>query len=201
MRTSGTQIQQAFIEAYNRLLGDKTRYIQALEAVCAELTDLRDLDADIAASLQEREVVAGLMQRAIEENAHAALDQGDYTRRYNALRERYEAEKAKGDELATQRRERVAKRAKIRRFLEDLCGREQLITDFDIHAWNTLAEVITVYGVDDFMVRFKEESEIRIQGGIARAGLYTSNTDTQKGTAAQKQFNNDNNLGVLNERK
>lgn len=64
------QIQAAFISAYNQLLGDKTRYIGALEAICAELTDLRDLDADIAASLQEREVVAGLMQRAIEENAH-----------------------------------------------------------------------------------------------------------------------------------
>jgi len=183
---SETQIQQAFVEAYNRLLGDKTRYIQALEAVCAELTDLRDLDADIAVSLQEREVVAGLMQRAIEENAHAALDQSDYSRRYNALRERYEAEKAKGDDLATQRRERVAKRAKIRRFLEDLCGREQLITVFDIHAWNALVEGITVYGVGDFMVRFKDVSEIRVQGGIARAGLYTSNTDTQKGHSSTK---------------
>jgi hypothetical protein len=26
------------------------------------------------------------MQKAIEENAHAALDQGEYTRRYNGLR-------------------------------------------------------------------------------------------------------------------
>ena len=87
------KIQGAFVRAYNELLGDKSRYIEALEASCAELTDLRELDAGIAASQQELDVVAGLMQRAIEENAHAALDQGEYSRRYNALRERYEAEK------------------------------------------------------------------------------------------------------------
>ena len=156
------QIQRAFIDAYNQLLGDKTRYIQALEAACAELTDLRELDADIAASLQEREVVAGLMQQAIEENAHAPLDQRAYSQRYDALRKRYETEKSRGDGLSAQRQERIAKRAKIRRFLENLRQQESLLTDFDAHAWNTLAEGITVYGAEDLMVRFKDGSEIRV---------------------------------------
>jgi len=159
---SEAQIQGAFVSAYNQLLGDKTRYLEALEAICAEFTDLRELDADIAASMQEREVVAGLMQRAIEENAHAALDQGDYARRYNALRERYETEKVRGDDLAAQRRERVAKRARIRKFMEDLRKRENLITDFDEHAWNTLAEAMTVHGKDNLVVRFRDGSEIRV---------------------------------------
>jgi len=160
---SEPQIQEAFVSAYNQLLGAKNRYIGALEAMCAALTDLRELDTDIAASLQEREVVAGLMQRAIEENAHTALDQSDYTRRYNALRERYEAEKARGDGLAAQRQERVAKRARIRRFLDDLRKRENLITDFDIHAWNTLVEAVTVYGKDNLIVRFRDGSEVPMQ--------------------------------------
>lgn len=161
---SEPQIQGAFVETYNRLLGEKNRYIQALESMCAELTDLRDLDADIAASLQEREVVAGLMQRAIEENAQTALNQSDYSRRYNALRERYEAEKAKGDALAALRQERMAKRAKIRKFLDDLRKWENLITDFDEHAWNILAEAVTVYGKDNLVVRFRDGSEIRMNG-------------------------------------
>ena len=146
---------------YNQLLGDKTRYIEALEAICAELTDLRDLDTDITVSEQELAVVAELMQRAIEENAHAPLDQGDYTKRYNGLRRRYEAEKSKQDGLTNQRQERVAKRAKIRRFLENLRRQENLITNFDEHAWNILAEGITVYGANDLAVRFKDGTEIR----------------------------------------
>ena len=158
------QIQAAFVSAYNRLLGDKTRYIGALEAMCAELTDLRQLDADIAASLQEREVVAGLMQRAIEENAHAPLDQREYSQRYSSLRKRYEAEKAKGDDLAVQRQERVAKRAKIRRFLDDLRKQENLITDFDVHAWNTLVETVTVFAKDNLVVRFRDGTEMRVEG-------------------------------------
>jgi len=175
------KIQGAFVRAYNELLGDKTRYIEALETLCAELTDLRELDAGITASQQELDVVAGLMQRAIEENAGyetsrcdvsprpalagpAALDQGEYARRYNALRERYEAEKARQDGLAAQRRERVAKRARIRRFLEDLRDREALITVFDEHAWNALVEGVMVCADSDLMVRFRDGTEIRAAG-------------------------------------
>ena len=157
-----SQIQQAFVRAYNQLLGDKTCHIQALEASCAELTDLKALDADIDASQQELDVIAGLMQRAIEENAHAALDQGEYTRRYNGLRERYEADKARQDELTDQRRERVAKRARIRKFLDDLRKQEALIADFDEHTWNTLVESLRIYGTEDIAVTFRDDSEIRI---------------------------------------
>ena len=124
------------------------------------MIDLQELDVDIAASQQELDVIAGLMQRAIEENAHAALDQGDYARRYNAMRECYETEKARYDELADQRRERVAKRARIRRFLDDLRKQENLITGFDERAWNALAENITVNGKENLTVRFRDGSEI-----------------------------------------
>ena len=154
--------RQAFIRAYNELLGDKDRYMQELEAACAELTDMQALDADIAGAGQELEVLAGLMQRAIEENAHAPLDQNDYQQRYTALRQRFEAEKARQDELTAQRQERTAKRAKIRRFLDELRKRENLITDFDEHAWNALVECIIVYGAVELAVRWRDETEIRV---------------------------------------
>jgi hypothetical protein len=56
------------------------------------------------------------------------------------------------------------KRARIRRFLDDLRRRDGLISSFDVHAWNTLAESITVYDAGDFMVRFKDGAEIRTEG-------------------------------------
>ena len=46
--------------------------------------------------------------------------------------------------------------------MEDLRKRENLITDFDEHAWNTLAEAITVHGKDNLVVRFRDGSEIRV---------------------------------------
>lgn len=125
------------------------------------MTDTQALDADIDASQQELEVVAGLMQKAIEENAHAALDQGEYIRRYNALRERFEAEKARQDKLTAQRRERTAKRAKIRKFMDDLRKQEALITAFDERVWNILAENLTAYSAEDLAVRFRDGTEIR----------------------------------------
>jgi len=160
------QLEAAFIQAFNTLLGDKTRYIQALEALCAELTDTKALDADIAALAQELAVIVELMQRAIEENAHAALDQADYSLRYNSLRQRYETEKTKQDDLTAQRQSRVAKRAKIRRFIDDLRKQECLIAAFDEHTWNALVENITVFSAVDLAVRFKDGSEIRANNEI-----------------------------------
>jgi DNA invertase Pin-like site-specific DNA recombinase/uncharacterized protein (DUF2384 family) len=156
------QLQQAFIRAFNQMLCDKTRYIEALEASCAELTDTRALDADITASAQELEIIASLMQRAIEENAHAPLDQSDYQQRYNALRQRFESEKARQDALTFERRERVAKRAKITKFLVDLHKQEHLITEFDAHAWNSLVESVTVHSVKEFVVLFRDGTEVRV---------------------------------------
>ena len=158
------QIQAAFVGAYNQLLGDKTRYIQTIEALCVQLTNLKELDMNIVASQQELDIIAGLMQQAIEENAHAALNQDDYSRRYNALRKRYESEKSQHDGLMSQRRERVAKRARIRRFLESLRKQENLITDFDVHAWNTLVESVTVHSKENLVVRFQDGSEVRVDG-------------------------------------
>ena len=89
------------------------------------------------------------------------VDQSDYRLRYAALRERYEAEKARSESLAAQRRERVVKRARIRRFMDDLRQQVNLIAAFDEHAWNTLVDGVTVYA-GDFMVRFKDGSEIRV---------------------------------------
>ncbi|MDR1464740.1 MAG: recombinase family protein [Oscillospiraceae bacterium] len=155
------QFRVAFVRAYNELLGDKNRYISALEELCAELTDTKTLDADIAASTQELTIVAELMQRAIEENAHSPLDQRDYQLRYNAMRQRFEVEKSKQDSLTAQRRERTAKRAKIRKFVEDLCQQENLITEFDEQAWNALAEQITVHSEKELTVRFRDGSEVK----------------------------------------
>ena len=58
----------------------------------------------------------------------------------------------------------MAKRAKIRRFLDVLRRQENLITDFDEHAWNTLVESVTVYGKDNLVVRLRDGSEVRADG-------------------------------------
>jgi len=53
--------------------------------------DFAGLCEENLASNGEVEVVVGLMERCVTENARVALDQDEYTQRYNGLVSRYEA--------------------------------------------------------------------------------------------------------------
>jgi len=156
------EIQRAFVAAFNQVLGDKERYIQEFEKACAALTDTKALDAELAALKQECMVVAGLMQQAISDNAHAAQDQGDYQRDYDSLAARFEKAKAKADGLEAEKRERSVKREQIRRFMEELRAREGLLAGFDEHAWNVLAESITVFADRTMVVKFRDGTAVRV---------------------------------------
>ena len=175
---SEEQLQRAFTSAFNQLLGDKARYIQAFEATCAELIDTRALDVEISELEQECAVVAGLLQQAIAENARCAQDQAEYQRRYSGLIARYEGAKTQLDALQSEKRERAVKKARIRQLLAKLRQQEDLLSEFDENIWNVLAESITVYGgvnakaswekcatgtfLTHMMVRFRDGTEIRV---------------------------------------
>jgi len=154
------EIQQAFVSALNQLLSGKERYIQRFEAACAKLADTVGLDDELAERKQECTVLAGLMQQAITDNACAVQDQGDYMRSYEALAARFEKAKAKADSLEAEKRERGAKLERIRWFIGELRRRDELLTAFDLHAWNVLAESVTVFADRKMRVRFRDGTEI-----------------------------------------
>jgi len=156
------EIQRAFVAAFNQVLGNKERYIQDFEAACAALTDTAALDAELATLKQECAVVAGMMQQAISDNAHAARDQGEYLRNYADLAVRFEKAKKKADALEAEKRERSVKRERIRRFMDELRGREGLLAEFDEPAWNMLTESITVFVDRAMMVRFRDGTEVLV---------------------------------------
>ena len=159
---SEEQLQQAFVAAFNQLLGDKERYIEAFEVACAELVDTRTLNREAIALSQECVVAAELIQQAIADNAHAAQDQSEYQRRYDALVARYEEAKAKLDALQAEKRGRAAKKARIQQFLSELRRQDELLRDFDERAWSVLAESITVLAGGAMLVRFRDGTEITV---------------------------------------
>ena len=78
--------------------------------VLGALTDTTALDAELARLSEESEVVAAMIQKAVDENASTAQDQQEYERKYTALCERYMDTKRQLDALSDQRAERLAKR-------------------------------------------------------------------------------------------
>ncbi|MCE5235839.1 MAG: recombinase family protein [Eubacteriales bacterium] len=156
-------IQQAFVDAFNSLISNKDEILQAHADIMEALTDTADLDREFAKLQDEQDVVVGLMQKCVDENAHAALDQEEYLRRYGALIERYEAVKSGLARISDQRQERGVKREITLRFLNELRQQDTIIMVFDEDLWHTTVETATVDGMGGITFLFKSGTEIKIQ--------------------------------------
>ena len=67
-------IKAAFLDAFNRLLPNRERLIDDCRLIQATLTGCTDLNAKIGDLLQETDIVAGLIQRCVDENSTVAQD-------------------------------------------------------------------------------------------------------------------------------
>lgn len=87
-------IKVIFIKATNKLLADKDEIIANFEILESTTFNTDELENKKAELQNELEVVADLIQNIINENAHTALDQEEYQRRYDSLVERFDTAKA-----------------------------------------------------------------------------------------------------------
>lgn len=152
-------LQQAFVDAFNSLISNKDEILQAHADIIEALTDTAALDREFAKLQSEQDMVMGLMQKYVEENTHAALDQEEYLRRYGALLERYEAVKVGLARIAGQRQERAAKRGNVLRFLEKL-EQSNLLTDFDEALWYITMDTVTVHSEHEILFAFKDGTKL-----------------------------------------
>ena len=83
-------IQRMFIQAYNQMMANKTQVITDCELIRRALTDMRDLDAEIARLSEECEIVAELVRSLVKENSSTAQSQEEYLKKYDSMNKRYE---------------------------------------------------------------------------------------------------------------
>ncbi|MBZ9633332.1 recombinase family protein [Clostridium sp. FP1] len=154
------KIKQAFIEAFNSLLENKEEILQGYESIIQVLTDTSKLDRESVKLQSEIDVVAGLLQKCVEENAHSALDQAEYEERYKALAERYEDIKKGLEGINEKRLERSAKHESIVAFIKEIEQREGLVTEFDEELWNATIEKVLVHSEEKITFTFKDGMEL-----------------------------------------
>ena len=142
------------------MLDDKDEIIAAFEDAKDLAFDLGDLTAEQDNLQNELLVVSELMHQCINENAHIALDQADYQKRYNGLTERFDKAKTRLEAVTGKIRDKQARQATIEAFLDEL-KRLDGVTEFQPSLWYSLADFMTVYSKDDVRVTFKDGTEIK----------------------------------------
>lgn len=109
-----------------------------------------------------RHVLAGLVNKAIEENASKAQDQAEYEKNFNSLIDRYEAQKKKCDEIAVKLARTKATRRHMENFIETVGKMNGCISEFDERLWGSLVDHLTVYDRKRIVFTFKGGQETTV---------------------------------------
>ena len=157
-------IQYAFLIAFNMRLEGREEILAAYQEIANIIGDTSELDTEKVFLQNESEVVVELIRKAIEDNAHKAIDQGEYEKRYNALCSRYETARKRLLEIEDIRLERRAKKTKIALFLEELEKQENLVTEYDEELWYTTVDFVTVYEDGRLVFTFRDGNEVEVNG-------------------------------------
>ena len=94
------------------------------------------------------------------ENAHVALDQTEYQKRYDGLTARFDSAKAQLEEIDSAIADKKSRRAAIEAFLDTL-AQADLMEKFDPALWCGLVDFVAVYDKDDVRITFKNGQEIK----------------------------------------
>ena len=158
-------IKSIFIKALNLLCKDRDTIIAAFEEIRDTAFSTDALEAEVITLTAEKNTVGDLIKKCVEENARVAQDQTEYGKRYDALVQQF-------DDLITRIEDKKAKIIKVQaqrqmmeHFMEILRSLPETILEsveaFDEGTWYALCDYITVYGKGDYVVRFRDGTEIR----------------------------------------
>ena len=154
------EIKAAFVRAFNRLLTEKDELLGNLELIQERLCDNTALEKEKQTLADELNVLAGMVEDCIGENARVVQDQEEYQKRYDELVEKYEKAKARYEEVETAIEARMGKQEQLNQFIKDLQARDGVLEEFDERLWGSMVEYMTVYGKGDIRVTFKDGTEV-----------------------------------------
>lgn len=157
------EIQAMFIVVVNQLISQKESIIAALEVSLETAFDTTALEVELTEVQGEIMVVSDRIQSCIYENAHVALDQEEYQKRYGALSDRFDKAKARFEEIEDAIGSKQSRRAAIETFLNNLRN-ANIVDNFEVSLWCGLLDFVTVYSRDNVVFTFRNGTEIRYSG-------------------------------------
>ena len=154
------EIKAIFLRTANQVIDAREEITAMYREVLLPKLTTEALQKELEALETEIILAAGLIEECIKENAHVALDQAEYQKRYEALSARYDTAKARQGKLTQEISARQARRQQIELFLKGLQDHETL-TVFRDEDWLAMVDHMTVRSATDVTMTFKDGTEIK----------------------------------------
>ena len=122
--------------------------------------DLTDLLAEQARLHGEMELLSGMMEESIRQNATVALDQAEYQKRFDDLSQRFDTVKQQHSEVTDRISDMKSRKGEMMDFLNLLKKQEDEVTVFSDGLWTGLLDCATVYADGRMTFTFKNGQTI-----------------------------------------
>ena len=147
----------------SRLLTNRDALLEDGRLILQELTYTATIDNECESLLDEMDVVAGLIQKCVNENAVQMMNQEDYIIRYNALVERHEKAQNRYETLQKKRDRRLIQADVISGFLFAITELDNLQLQFTPALWHTTVDHVTVYPDEHLVFHFRNGSDVAVK--------------------------------------
>ena len=151
-------VKERFTVAVNQLLAGRDAAIAAYELGMAKTLDTTALEAQQQELLSEMEVLNGMIQQMIRQNATVAQDQTEYNKRFDALSQKFKEAEAKKDTVAQQISDVRDRRGTMEDFLRILKQQDGDVTAFSEKLWCGLLDYATAHADGRLTFTFKNGS-------------------------------------------
>lgn len=157
------EIENAFIKAFNQVLGEKQQHIKRFEALLPILADTSKLDGQLQATQAEHSRLMNDLRLFMDENTLHVQDQVEYNRKFTEKSQLCEAKEAEISNLEKQILEQSGRKELIKRCLEEIqkCG--AILAEFDVNLWNSMVESVTISHNKTFGFLFRDGTRIAVR--------------------------------------
>lgn len=125
-----------------------------------KLINTSRLDAKIKELQSEMSIIAEMIEKCINENAHVAQSQEEYRQQYGGVLNRFGVAKAGFEKAVNQKEEKSSRRDMLDSFIKGLREQEDLISEFDEKLWYSLVDKVTVHSKEKMRFTFKDGTVI-----------------------------------------
>ena len=154
------EIKNAFVSAANKALADKETVLETFKLIRDTAFDTTELETESDALTDELNVVAGLIQDGIYQNAHVAQNQADYNKEYENLTTRYEKAKNRLEVVTIEIHDKNSRRKFIESYLSLLEKRKESITEYDALLFHGMVDFVAVFSKDDIRFTMKDGTKV-----------------------------------------
>lgn len=159
---SEEKIKEAFVKAFNILFDNREEIINNCTTIVDMLTDCTEIESKIETLQQELDVIAGMVQKCVDENASTVQNQDEYLQRYNGLVTRYEEGLEKLQKYENEKVLRKARRESFNDFMNAFDKVKSTIIEFDDDLWVSTIEKVKVMHDGKLIFVFQNGAEIEL---------------------------------------